>query len=265
MDNIFDDVLQNIEKSKTSDRQLSNIWLLVYFVPIISSIVTIGFAIFSVLSVVSTNYPFISFTEYNDLEIFSESTYILMLFLISILIFFVVNILLTYELIKRRNLHFARQNILFNNLKLDLDSLVEHKSIKEETNFQNDNNILNELKVKENRKDPILWAVLSAFLPIVSWYVNYFLMKDFYNHERREEIFWDNLVSMFKSIDVNFTVPSRIEIIPKRSFELYLILTIITCGLFGIFWIHILLRDPNEHFKYHIEIENVLKSSINSI
>ncbi|MEJ2281822.1 MAG: hypothetical protein P8X97_07975, partial [Candidatus Bathyarchaeota archaeon] len=71
MDHIFDDVLQNIKKNKTSDRQLSNIWLLVYFVPIISSIVTIGFAIFSVLSVASTNYPFISLTKYNDLEIFS--------------------------------------------------------------------------------------------------------------------------------------------------------------------------------------------------
>ncbi|MEJ2241878.1 MAG: hypothetical protein P8Y18_07030 [Candidatus Bathyarchaeota archaeon] len=265
MDNLIDDVLRNIDKSKDSDRQLSNIWLFVYFAPIISSIVTIGFAIISVLSVVSTSYPFISLNEYNDLEIFSESAYILILFLISILIFFVVNLLLTYELIKRRNLHFARQNLLFNNLILDLDSLVENKSIKEETNFPNDNKILNELNVKENRKDPILWAVLSAFLPIISWYVNYFLMKDFYNHERREEIFWANLVSMLKSFDINFAVPPRTEIISKRSFELYLILTIITCGLFGIFWIHILLRDPNEHFKYHIKIENVLKSSINSI
>lgn len=188
-----------------------------------------------------------------------------MLFSVSILTFFLVNIIITYLLVKRRNSHFARQNLLFDDLILSLKFLVENKNILEDINFQSVNKIINETRVKENRKDPILWAVLSAFLPIVSWYVNYFLMKDFYNHERREEIFWDNLSSKLNSFDVNFIVPLRNEIIPKRSFELYLVLTIMTCGLFGIYWIHILLRDPNEHFKYHLEIENILKMSINSI
>ena len=265
MGNVFDDVLRNIDKSKASDRQMSNIWLLFYFFPIISSVIFVGFTIFSVLSVASTSYPFISPDEYSNIEFFSEFTYILSLFLLTLLAFFLVNLILTYELVKRRNSHFVRQNLLFNDLMVDFKSLGEHKGINEGTNFLTANKILNEAKVKENMKVPVLWAVLSAFIPFVSWFVNYFLMKDFYDHERREGIFWDNLGNILNNFGVNFSVPSRTEIIPNRSFGLYLILTIITVGLFGIYWIHILLRDPNTHFKYHIEIENSLKNSLSSI
>jgi hypothetical protein len=263
--NVFDDVLRNIGKSKTSDRQMSNIWLLFYFFPIISSVMFIGFTIFSVLSVASTNFPFISPDEYSNTEFFSEFTYILILFLIALLTVFLVNLVLTYELVKRRNLHFARQNLLFNSLILDFKSYAENNGLKEENNLLTANRILNEAKVRENRKDPVLWAVLSAFLPFVSWFVNYFLMKDFYNHERREEIFWGNLSNILHNFGMNFSVPSRNEVIPNRSFGLNLILTIITVGLFGIYWVQILLRDPNEHFKYHIEIENSLKNTLISI
>ncbi|MEJ2272419.1 MAG: hypothetical protein P8X91_08070 [Candidatus Bathyarchaeota archaeon] len=211
---MFDDVLRIINKSKTSDQQMSRIWLIFYFFPIISFIVFTGFVIFSVLSFASTSYPFISANEYN-VEFFSEFTYLLILFLITI--------------------------------------------------FLSANKIISESKIKENRRDPILWAVLSVFLPFVSWFVNYFLMKDFYYHERREVVFWSNLNILLNSFNINFSIPSRSEIIPNRSFGLYLILTIVTVGFFGVYWIHILLRDPNGHFKYHLKIENILKISLNSI
>ncbi len=264
MGNVFDDVLRIID-NKSSDRQMSNIWLFFYFFPIVSSVIFIGFTIFSVLSVFSTSYPFISPAEYSNTEFFSEFTYILSLFFITLLTVFLANLILTYQLVKRRNTHFARQNLLFNDLILEFKSLAENKGLNEENNLLTANKILNGANFKENRKDPVLWAVFSAFLPFVSWFVNYFLMKDFYNHERREEVFWDNLCGILNNYGVNFSVPSRTEIIPNRSFILYLILTIITVGLFGIYWIHILLRDPNDHFNYHIKIENSLKSSLYSI
>jgi len=43
-----------------------------------------------------------------------------------------------------------------------------------------------------------------------------------------------------------------------------LMLTIATMGLFGIYWIYILLKDPNEHFKYHIQVEKQLFDTLES-
>jgi hypothetical protein len=36
-------------------------------------------------------------------------------------------------------------------------------------------------------------------------------------------------------------------------------------GLFGVYWIYVLLKDPNEHFKYHIEEESQLLSALESV
>jgi hypothetical protein len=90
-------------------------------------------------------------------------------------------------------------------------------------------------------------------------------MKDFYKHERREDGFWEDIGKVLDKCDIKFSAPRRTEILPNRSFVLYLILNIITAGLFGIYWLYVLLKDPNEHFKYHIQIEDELLSTLESL
>lgn len=101
-------------------------------------------------------------------------------------------------------------------------------------------------------------AILSAFIFIASWYVYCFLMKDFYMHERREEKFWEDIGRVLNKCGITFTPTRRMQPVPNRSFWLYLILTIITAGIFSIYWLYVLLKDPNEHFKYHVRVEDEL-------
>jgi hypothetical protein len=87
-------------------------------------------------------------------------------------------------------------------------------------------------------------------------------MKDFYIHEQREDGFWEDLSRILNKFGVNFFVPRRTEHIPYRSFVLYLILTIVTVGLFVVYWFFVMLKDPNKHFKYHVDTENHLLSTL---
>jgi predicted permease len=117
---------------------------------------------------------------------------------------------------------------------------------------------IREAKAEETEKSAVLWAILSAIIFIASWYVYYFLMKDFYKHERREDTFFEDVSRVLGKSGVTFAPPRRMKPIPDRSFILYLIVTIITAGIFGIYWLYVLLMDPNEHFKYHIGLEDEL-------
>jgi hypothetical protein len=90
-------------------------------------------------------------------------------------------------------------------------------------------------------------------------------MKDFYKHERREDGFWEDLSRTLDKCGITFSMPRRTETTPNRSFVLYLILAIITLGLFGIYWLYVLLKDPNEHFKYHMQVEDQLLSTLESV
>ncbi|MFQ5950797.1 MAG: DUF4234 domain-containing protein, partial [Candidatus Geothermarchaeales archaeon] len=43
---------------------------------------------------------------------------------------------------------------------------------------------------------------------------------------------------------------------PERSVVLYLVLSIVTLGIFGIYWLYTLIDDPNLHFRHHIHTED---------
>jgi hypothetical protein len=90
-------------------------------------------------------------------------------------------------------------------------------------------------------------------------------MKDFYMHERREDNFWEDLGRTMTKLDTAFSPPRRTETTPDRDFVLYLILLIVTMGFFGVYWIYVLLNDPNEHFNYHKCAEKQLLDTLGSI
>jgi hypothetical protein len=181
------------------------------------------------------------------------------------LINFAVAIIITYLLVNRRSTHFKRQKFLSEDIIAAINSLAKTKDIEVEAILSPVERTVREANAEETEKSAILWAILSAFVPFVQWYVNYFLMNDFYRHEQREDGFWEDLGRAMNKLGINFSVPRRTEAMPNRSFVLYLILTIITMGLFGVYWIYVLLKDPNEHFKYHIEAESQLLNALESV
>ena len=237
-----------------ADPKMSNAWLIIYLIPIFAIIIGIVSVLFSIIL-----SPMLG-PE-------AALPVIVGIFLVPLLglIGFVVSIILTYKLVKRRNTHFKRQVFLFEDLISAVKSLATKKKVDVEVGLSSCERTVRETKAEETEKSAALWAILSAVVFLATWYVYYFLMKDFYKHERREDGFWEDIGKVLDKCDIKFSAPRRTEILPNRSFVLYLILNIITVGLFGIYWLYVLLKDPNEHFKYHIQIEDELFSTLESL
>jgi len=237
-----------------ADPKMSNAWLIIYLIPIFAIIIGIVSVLFSIIL-----SPMLG-PE-------AALPVIVGIFLVPLLglIGFVVSIILTYKLVKRRNTHFKRQVFLFEDLISAVKSLATKKKVGVEVGLSSCERTVRETKAEETEKSAALWAILSAVVFLATWYVYYFLMKDFYKHERREDGFWEDIGKVLDKCDIKFSAPRRTEILPNRSFVLYLILNIITAGLFGIYWLYVLLKDPNEHFTYHIQIEDELLSTLESL
>lgn len=262
--------LENIQKDirmrKESDRHMSHAWLLVYILPICVSVITAGYSIVSLLDFFSSvdfstpelyNYSYSGLTE--------EFTLLWLTVGLTGLITFVVSIVYTYLLVNRRSTHFKRQKFLSEDIIAAVDSLAKTKNIEVEAGMLSLERSMREANAEETEKSAILWAILSAFVPFVQLYVYYFLITDFYRHERREDGFWEDLSRTLNKLGVNFSVPRRTKAMPYRSFVLYLILTIVTVGMFGVYWFFVLLKDPNEHFKYHIDAETQLLTALEQV
>ena len=262
----LENIRKNIQAREESDRQMSRAWLLVYLLPIGVSVIATGYSIVVLLKFFSLIDLSDSQLYYSSYGALSDEFALLWLTVgLTSLVNFVVSITFMYLLINRRGTHFRRQKFLFKGIMSAVNSLAKSKNIEVEAALFSLERNVREAESEETAKSAVLWALLSAFVPFVQLYFYCFLMKDFYRHEQREDGFWEDLSRTLTKLGVAFSVPRRTEAIPYRSSVLYLILTIVTTGLFGVYWFFVLLRDPNEHFKYHVETENQLLAALKPI
>jgi len=262
IENVRKDLRMRVE----TDSMMSSAWILVYVIPILVAILWVAVFIVVMISTITTlpttppptGQPI---TTVQFAPIFAS----MVLLYGFVIIFFIVFIVLVYKLVRRRNTHFKRQIFLFEDVVAAVKAIAAKKGVDVEVGLASGERTVREVRAEETEKNAMLWAILAVITGLALWYVWYFLMKDFYKHERREDGFWEDISRMLDKCGIKFSVPRRMETLPERSFVLYLILTIITLGFFGIYWLYVLLKDPNQHFKYHIQIEDQLLSNLETI
>jgi len=168
------------------------------------------------------------------------------------------NMALLVKLINRRNAHFRRQKLLLKDVYNVIKELSGRRGVDISGPLASGERTLREAEMNEPERGLAKWVILSVLLGIPNLYVDYFLMKDFYRHERREDIILEEVNNALDELGIRLPSLRRIESMPNRSFAVYLILSIITAGIFGFYWMYILLKDPNEHFKHHVLFEDQL-------
>jgi len=179
---------------------------------------------------------------------------------------------LIYLLVRRRNEHFARQNRLMNSLISTIREVQVKKGISVEINLSSADRTMRETQFEEGEKSAVLWAILVFLIgiPVLGLvgviallYVFYFLGRDWRRHEQREDLYFQDVERACSPLGIAFTL-RRLERIPNRSFALYLIATIFTLGIFGIYWLYTLIVDPNNHFRTHVGFEDGLVGGLAS-
>lgn len=255
--------IENLKKDARmrtfTDANMTIWWIGVYFIPIIATIVWtavfVAALVSYMISLLRVPQPPTELPVFPWTPLLSAATAGLYLAVIATFILFII---LMYRLVKRRNHHFRRQILLFEDITTTIRKITTKKGVDAEFDLGSLDRTLREIKAEEteSERSAMLWAVLSMFNGLALLYVWYFLMKDFNKHERREDAFWTEASKILNKAGIKLEVPARTAPLFERSFALYFILTIITAGLFGIYWLYVLLKDPNVHFRYHVKIED---------
>ncbi|WNZ28563.1 MAG: DUF4234 domain-containing protein [Candidatus Bathyarchaeota archaeon] len=263
MTGTFDNLKKYIQMREKTDRQMSNFWLVLYFLPVFVAIVAGGYFMVSLMAQFSSIDSVTSYDFFYD-EVLSGV--MLPWFFVSLSSFtsVVVGLVVPYFLVNRRKTHFNRQKLLSQNLIGAIDSVAQTTGVEVQDTLLVLQKNVKEANSDKTDKNPILWGFLSAFIPFLSLYVYYFLVSDFYKHEQLENSFWEQSRIALNQLGITFSVPQRAKPMDNRSFVLYLILTIVTTGLFGAYWFYVLLNDPNQHFEYHKRVETQLLSVVES-
>lgn len=243
-----------------TDHQMSVAWLIVPLLPIIGAILFFVGIIITALTFVPTGTPPTT-TAPLGLAVFG----FFLLFEIGAFAFSILYAIMIYKLAKRRNTHFQRQHLLYEDLLTMAREVSSKKGIDVSMNLNNLDRTMREARFDETEKSAALWAILSFITGIAALYVFYYLLKDFFKHERREDLFFEDLNRALAASGVTVNLPRRTLPIPDRSFILYFILSIITVGIFGIYWIYVLITDPNNHFRQQWMIEDTIIAQVSPV
>jgi predicted permease len=108
-----------------------------------------------------------------------------------------------------------------------------------------------------------LWSILYLFVtPIVGIIIAYNLTQDLRKHEELQVTAQAAISGALRDIGLP-PLPATQYRAHKRDPLLFVILSLITAGLFWIYWFYVLLKDYNEHFSDQASFEdgllNVLK------
>jgi hypothetical protein len=154
-------------------------------------------------------------------------TWFSMWFLASIATFGIAFFPMFHRLIDSRNKHFQRERELEKQITQWLKQ--QGKEPITNTNYPAEMN-------------PKMWAT-SIILIIPAFVITYYLSKDLRSHEEHQDAF---LASAF---------PERMfmpQTIPIRK---YVIITIVTLGVGGIYWLYKIINMYNAHFKAQWKVE----------
>lgn len=112
------------------------------------------------------------------------------------------------------------------------------------------------------------YSIIASFAMIILLIVLAFLashmMRTIYTHDLRWTAFVNSLRPAMRLVGKEMTFPQISSPLKERSVVLYAILTLITFGLFAIYWLYVLLKDPNTHFAAHELTEFAIETAIKS-
>ncbi|WP_457619775.1 hypothetical protein [Methanopyrus sp.] len=188
----------------------------------------------------------------------SHATFLVSLGFLEALIGYPLAVYLTYLMIKRRNEHITRSlGFLRYLVELLAGAGYDVDILKSE---------LEEMRLRTERRNPVIYALLTLVPPIgwlVVLYIYHFLNRDFHEHSVRERDFFDSVARL---LDMNpHEPPFELEtfyVVPRRSTFLYVVLTVLSAGIFGLYWWYTVVQDPNRHFRSHRRLERDLILSI---
>lgn len=181
--------------------------------------------------------------------------------LLSLITFGIYSYWVIWRLVSRRDRHFRRIARLAEDAGVYLRDRGADERVEVEAVLRRLKRVERSTRLYAYERGATLWTLLVFLAGIALWVLWYVLMEDFRKHEEDEE----TIVSAINhglgllGQNVNLTYARQI---PARSFWQFMILTLITFGIYGIYWLYCMIEDGNRHFRAQAEWETQLAAAI---
>ena len=188
--------------------------------------------------------------------------------ILSIVTFGFAGLLMQYFLIERRNEHFKRQKRIVEGIETIMKAHAE-KNDKINSETAKISSLVKDVRDDEGERSSFLWIFLMVVTGVAGFYVLYFLTSDVFKHfKRQNEIIVEYISAIGKlggDTSPLMNLAKTQYPVPERSFVLYFVLSIVTFGIFTIYWLYTIFKDWNNHFQSQWPAEDQILASIRNL
>ena len=191
----------------------------------------------------------------------------LYILLLSWITFYIYPIVLYFQRIKRRDSHFSRMKTLFSAAVDSTKEIADARGVDihhEITDIENELRKADEALLKP--KGAGLWLVLTfVSFGLAGFYVMYFLTTDWRKLQELEQVLLDDLSKIWVKLKIiNHPISADLSA-PERNYFLYLFLSVVTLGVWGVYWDHCIHTDPDKVFKENVVWEDMILNGFRQV
>jgi hypothetical protein len=176
---------------------------------------------------------------------------------------------ITYQLVRRSRDHNARRVEMLDAATAFAWQQAEAKGIANELQ-PNFNRISAELLILRQQatqfRDPVAWTLISLIGAGIVQIVLYILLDgDLVTHDRAEGAIEHELSTIYTRLGAAVPAPDPARLKEKHKYVERVIATILTCGVYAIWWQYNVMTEANVHYDHNWRWEDGLAASVQQL
>lgn len=184
--------------------------------------------------------------------------------LLTLVTFGIYGLYIFYKLMERRDLHLER---MYSVAGTSIALLREKASASGkldliEQELSGLEGVQLEMYQQARERGAALWLVLGLLTGIATYIGYYFIMDDLTKHDNCEAQYFTLMSAALAKLGLSSRPSQALRTIPERNFVTFILLTIVTCGIYYFYWLYVLVQDGNDHIMAQVQWEDFIYSAL---
>jgi hypothetical protein len=112
-------------------------------------------------------------------------------------------------------------------------------------------------------RDPAIWLVITLLGQNLAFIVGWiFIDQDFDKHDRAEGAIEAELAAIYARLGATLPAPDPSRVKGKHDYPARIVVTILTCGVYSLWWLYDMQVDGNRHVESNWPFEDALWAAV---
>ena len=189
--------------------------------------------------------------------------------LLTILTCGLFGLYLFYQLMRRDRDHLRRRYDLLDAANTYAWEQAEARGLADELGpvFERNANQLAAMQRQTTEfRDPVIWVVIALLASSLAHIVGFvFIDQDLNTHDRNEGAVETDLAAIYERLGWSLPVPDPARVKGKHNYVGRIIATILTCGIYLLWWLYDMQVDGNRHVEGNWPYDDALAGAVEAL